>query len=135
MGDLILKLPTDNVMMPVEERDNFLMLFPDEKSPGQDMAAVPMPPQPQPPQQNTMEDTSANVQRRPVKNTQKLKKEVLSLSLFIAVFFILNLPYVKNLIVEYIPMCSKSWIATHLVQAVLFAFILWIVINSEYSRV
>lgn len=129
MGDLILKLPTDNVMMPVEERDNFLMLFPDEKSPAQDMAV------PSQPQQNTMENTSASVQNRHEKNTQKLKKEVLSLSLFIVVFFILNLPYVKKLIVEYIPMCGKSWIATHLVQAVLFAFILWIVINSEYSRV
>jgi hypothetical protein len=124
-----MKLPTDNVMMPVEERDNFLMLFPDEKSPAQDMAV------PSQPQQNTMENTSASVQNRHEKNTQKLKKEVLSLSLFIVVFFILNLPYVKKLIVEYIPMCGKSWIATHLVQAVLFAFILWIVINSEYSRV
>jgi hypothetical protein len=57
------------------------------------------------------------------------------LTLFISVFFILNIPYVKNLIVEYIPMCHKSWIATHLVQAILFAFILWIVVNSEYSRV
>jgi hypothetical protein len=83
-----------------------------------------------------MEQTSSShTQKRQEMTTQKLKKEVLSLTLFIVVFFVLNLPYVKKMIVEYIPMCNKSWIATHLVQAVLFAFILWIVINSEYSRV
>lgn len=131
MGDLIMKLPTDNVVMPSEERENFLMLFPDDNV-IQNNNAVSIP---QPSNNNSMEQTSSNVQKRQEMNTQKLKKEVMSLTLFIAVFFILNLPYVKNMIVEYIPMCNKSWIATHLVQAILFAFILWIVINSEYSRV
>lgn len=131
MGDLIMKLPTDNVVMPSEERENFLMLFPDDNA-TQKNNAVSIP---QPSNNNSMEQTSSNIQKRQEMNTQKLKKEVMSLTLFIAVFFILNLPYVKNMIVEYIPMCNKSWIATHLVQAILFAFILWIVINSEYSRV
>lgn len=131
MGDLIMKLPTDNVVMPSEERENFLMLFPDNNA-TQKNNAVSIP---QPSNNNSMEQTSSNIQKRQEMNTQKLKKEVMSLTLFIAVFFILNLPYVKNMIVEYIPMCNKSWIATHLVQAILFAFILWIVINSEYSRV
>ena len=126
-----MKLPTDNVVMPPEERDNFLMLFPDDNLIQNNNITMPQPSS----MSNTMEQTSSNVQKRQEMNTHKLKKEVMSLSLFIAVFFILNLPYVKNLIVEYIPMCNKSWIATHLVQAILFAFILWIVINSEYSRV
>lgn len=124
-----MKLPTDNVVMPPEERENFLMLFPDEK-PFQNNISMPSQTN-----NNTIEQTSTDVQKRQDLNTRKLKKEVLSLTMFIAVFFVLNLPYVKNLIVEYIPMCHKSWIATHLVQAILFAFILWIVINSEYSRV
>lgn len=131
MGDLIMKLPTDNVVMPSEERENFLMLFPDNNA-TQKNNAVSIP---QPSNNNSMEQTSSNIQKRQEMNTQKLKKEVMNLTLFIAVFFILNLPYVKNMIVEYIPMCNKSWITTHLVQAILFAFILWIVINSEYSRV
>ena len=132
MGDLIMKLPTDNVVMPTEERENFLMLFPDNDATANtnmnNALSIPQP-------SNPMEQTSSDVQKRPEVATQRLKKEVMSLTLFIAVFFILNLPYVKNMIVEYIPMCHKSWIATHLVQAVLFAFILWIVINSEYSRI
>lgn len=131
MGDLIMKLPTDNVVMPPEERDNFLMLFPDDNTIQNNNMTMPQPSM----TNNTMEQTSSHVQKRQEMNTKKLKKEVMSLTLFIAVFFILNLPYVKNMIVEYIPMCHKSWIATHLVQAILFAFILWIVINSEYSRV
>lgn len=130
MGDLIMKLPTDNVVMPSEERENFLMLFPDDNAIANNPVSMP-----QPTNNNSMEQTSSHVQKRQEMNTQKLKKEVMSLTLFIAVFFILNLPYVKNLIVEYIPMCNKSWIVTHLVQAILFAFILWIVVNSEYSRV
>lgn len=130
MGDLIMKLPTDNVVMPSEERENFLMLFPDDNAIANNPVSMP-----QPTNNNSMEQTSSHVQKRQEMNTQKLKKEVMSLTLFIAVFFILNLPYVKNLIVEYIPICNKSWIVTHLVQAILFAFILWIVVNSEYSRV
>lgn len=130
MGDLIIKLPTDNVVMPSEERENFLMLFPDDNTIASNPVSMP-----QPSNNSSMEQTSSHVQKRQEMNTQKLKKEVMSLTLFIAVFFILNLPYVKNMIVEYIPMCNKSWIATHLVQSILFAFILWIVINSEYSRV
>jgi len=116
MGDLIQKLPTDNVVMPPEEKDNFLMLFPDEPH---DLKSSP---------------AQAEKTTNYTSSTQKLKKEVLSLLMFIAIFFILNLPFVKKLIVEYIPFCSKSWIATNLVQAITFAFILWLVINSEYSR-
>lgn len=127
-----MKLPTDNVVMPPEERENFLMLFPDDNSIQNNNITMP---QSSVNTNTTLEQTSSSVQKRQNMNTQKLKKEVMSLTLFIAVFFILNLPYVKNLIVEYIPMCHKSWIATHLVQAILFAFILWIVVNSEYSRI
>lgn len=120
MGDLIQKLPTDNVVMPPDEKDNFLMLFPDESA----LKNNPAPNQAEPPQKTVNYSSS----------TQKLKKEVLSLFMFISIFFILNLPYVKKLIVEYIPLCNKSWIAANLVQAITFAFILWLVINSEYSR-
>ena len=127
-----MKLPTDNVVMPPEERENFLMLFPDDNSIQNNNITMP---QSSVNTNTTLEQTSSSVQKRQNMNTQKLKKEVMSLTLFIAVFFILNLPYVKNLIVEYIPMCHKSWIATHLVQAIIFAFILWIVVNSEYSRI
>ena len=120
MGDLIIKLPTDNVVMPPEERENFLMLFPEE--PYKNENNVPVPTQEQP------------VERKKEKMNHKLKKEVLCLTLFVGVFFVLNLPYIKKLITEYIPLCNKSWIATNLVQSIVFAFVLWIFINSEYSR-
>lgn len=113
MGDLIQKLPTDPILLSQEETETFRMLFPEEQ------AAV-APPQPNKPLPNP---------------PHKLKKEVLTVSLFLLVFFVLNVPYVKTLITEYIPMCHKSWILTNLVQAILFAFILWIVLNAEYSRV
>lgn len=118
-----MKLPTDNVVMPPEEKNHFRMLFPEEKPP-KDNTPLPQPDTTQ---------TSVHVQKQLEQNTQKLKKEVMSLTLFIAVFFILNLPFVKDKIMEYIPFCHKSWIATHLVQSVLFALTLWIVVNSEYS--
>lgn len=114
MGDLIQRLPTDNTPLTAEEKENFNMLFPQEEQCQQ-------PSQPQ------------NQQKQPPP-PQKLKREVFVLFSFVVVFFVLNLPYVKGLIVEYIPMCHKSWVLTHLVQAVVFAFVLWIVINSEYAR-
>jgi uncharacterized protein Smg (DUF494 family) len=124
MGDLIQKLPTDNLVMPTEEKENFLMLFPDEMTiPEEQKVKI---------SENTNTNTNPRIYNGA--STNKLKKEMTSLLLFVAVFFILNLPQVKRLIVEYIPMCNKSWIATNLVQAIVFAFVLWIVINSEYSR-
>lgn len=117
MGDLIQKLPTDNILLTQEERENFIMLFPNEQSSSYQQ------PQPQPLPPN------------PASGPQKLKKEFMSIALFIAVFFLLNMPYIKNLIVEYIPMCNKSWIVANIVQAIVFAFILWIAVNAEYSRV
>ena len=114
MGDMIQKLPTDNIQMPLDERENFMMLFPEEQ------------------QQET-----CNQQQKPTekKDVQQLRKEFISIFLFMVVFFLLNVPYIKNLIVEYIPMCNKSWFLTNLVQSVIFAFILWIIINADYSRV
>lgn len=114
MGDLIQKLPTDNIQLTQEERENFTMLFPNEYQ-----------------QQQPQALSSPKLPNQP----HKLKKEFISIALFIAVFFLLNLPYIKNLIIEYIPMCNKSWILTNMVQAIVFAFILWIAVNAEYSRV
>lgn len=113
MGDLIQRLPTDNTPLTPDEKENFNMLFPKENY--EQLQEQPhTPSQPPPP--------------------QKLKKEVFVLTAFVVVFFVLNLPHVKGLIMEYIPMCHKSWMLTHLVQAIVFAFVLWIVINSEYAR-
>lgn len=113
MGDMIQKLPTDNIQMPKEEAENFVMLFPDQY---QEAAADPSLP-------------------KGKKDSRQLRKEFVSIFLFMAVFFILNIPYIKKLIMEYIPMCSKSWILTNIVQSIIFAFVLWIIINAEYSRV
>lgn len=125
MGDLIQKLPTDNHPMPPEEKENFVMLFPDDK--GSPSVVVPQ------------QQQNQSLQQQPFSSQydqkQKLKKEILTVLMFVVVFFVLNIPQVKNLIVEYIPMCHKSWMITNAVQAVVFAFILWVILNSEYSRV
>lgn len=122
MGDLIQKLPTDSTPLPPDEKQNFIMLFPEETQPNPHVVS---PPQKQQSSFSSCDKTSP----------QKLKKEVLSLFMFILIFFLLNLPFVKQLFVEYIPLCSKSWMFTNLLQAIVFAFVLWIIINSEYSRV
>lgn len=119
MGDIIQKLPIDQIILSHEEKDNFMMLFPEE--------------QPQAPLQPTHARQEKEQQKQP--SLRKIKNEVISLLFFVAVFFVLNIPYVKTLLVEYIPMCSKSWIITNLIQAVIFAFVLWIALNAEYSRV
>lgn len=114
MGDLIHKLPIDDTPVMMEERENFIMLFPEE-------------------------DQSTDVvysNSAPIKNVQnKLKKEVAGIFVFIIVFFLLNLPFVKDIVQEYIPMCNKSWILTNFVQSIIFALVLWIVMNAKYSRV
>jgi hypothetical protein len=112
MGDLIQKLPTDNTPMTVEERENFSMLFP-------------------PTQEQYVQPPATTPLRDPRKN---LKREFFSILMFVVVFFVLNLPYVRGMIEEYIPICNKSWALTNLVQATVFAFILWIVMNSEHAR-
>lgn len=121
MGDLIQKLPTDSVPLQPEEKHNFNMLFPQEEQQQNLNVVLPL-------QKHGVATTTTSTHK-------KLKKEVTSLFLFILVFFLLNVPYVKQLLVEYIPLCNKSWIITNLLQAILFAFILWIIINSDYSRV
>lgn len=123
MGDLIQKLPTDSVPLPPEEKQNFFMLFPpsvQEKPPSNELP--PPPSQPQSLQGNRM-------------TAQKLKKECCSVFLFVLVFFLLNVPYVKQLLMEYIPLCSKSWMITNFLQAIIFALVLWLILNSEYSHV
>lgn len=116
MGDLILKLPTDNVVMPPEERDNFLMLFPEQQREETNVSTTEIPMTPLAPPE------------------KKLKQEIVNVVIFIGIFFILNLPQVRNLLVEYIPMCHKSWILTNLIQAIIFAFSLWLCLNAEYSK-
>lgn len=130
MGDLIQKLPTDSIQLSSEEHQNFFMLFPptEEEQP----QPPPSPPQPAvyPPHQQYLPKEKNNN-----RTTQNLKKECTSVFLFILVFFLLNVPYVKQILVEYIPLCSNSWIITNLLQAIIFALVLWLIINSEYSRV
>ena len=113
MGDLIQKLPTDNVVMPPEERENFVMLFPEQQS----SQATPVLTTPLP------------------THDKKLKQEIVNVVIFVGLFFLLNLPHVRNLLMEYIPMCHKSWILTNLIQAILFAFLLWLCLNAEYSKI
>lgn len=121
MGDLIQKLPTDSMPLPPEEKQNFLMLFPPS------VQEKPMSNELLPQQKPSLQGNRMT--------SHKLKKEFYSVFLFVLVFFLLNVPYVKQLLIEYIPLCSKSWMITNLLQAIIFALVLWLILNSEYSRI
>ena len=127
MGDLIQRLPTDEIQLPNEEQENFALLFGVEEQ---------EPPPRRRQQQQFIEDMPPPSQtaRMGRKNTRHLKREFISVFSFIIVFFILNLPVVKSLIQGYIPLCNKSWIATNVVQSILFGFVMWMVVNFDYSR-
>lgn len=113
MGDLIHKLPTDEIVISGEDKESLLLLFgakeKKEEPPEQDAVATVVLPR-----------------------SGELAREGVLILTYIFCFFIMSLEWVDNLLRVYIPLCKNSWIMRHLVKAVLFALIVWIVVNRVY---
>lgn len=123
MGDLIQRLPTDDIFLPKEEKVNFELLFGDNNGTPQDVRVDIG--------GGGAKTTFHEMHPEPV---VVQKKEVISVLAFFVVFFVMNTPWVVELIHSYIPLCSKSWIATNCVQSLLSACILYFILNFNYSR-
>lgn len=125
MGDLIQRLPTDDIRLPSEEKANFELLFGDTSSDNNVQIDI-GPPEPM----------KKNVRFHEVQpdSVAAQRKEVISVVAFFVVFFVINLPWVVEAIHSYIPLCAKSWVATNGVQSLVAACILYFILNFNYSR-
>jgi len=120
MGDLIHKLPTDEIVISGEDKESLLLLF-GAKEEKQELP-------------KTEPDTEV-VDAAPtviLPRSGELAREGVLILTYILCFFIVSLQWVDDLLQVYIPLCKNSWIVRHLVKAVLFALILWIVVNRVY---
>lgn len=122
MGDLIQRLPMDDIFLPKDERANFQLLFGDEDHS----------------QEQRGTDGNDSDQRQSARDRQEPtalhKKEFISIIAFFVIFFLMNTPWVQQMIQCYIPLCSKSWIATNCVQSLIAAFVLYFILNLNYCR-
>lgn len=114
MGDLIQRLPTDEICLSEEEKHTFTLLF------GKD---------------TNKEKENNDVQViNEIPSIRELRKEIIHLCIFVIVIFIINTPIFIQIVKTYIPLCQNSWVATCLVQAVIASGFIWFIINLSYSK-
>ena len=132
MGDLIRKLPTDDVQLSKEEKENFILLFGEEEEetispPPPIRTATPIPENPKRP---LPVPTTMNPSPAPV----LLKKELFQVAILSGLFFFFNLSLVDSLFQNYIPLCKSSEITRTVIKSVVFGIALWVLINFRYIQ-
>lgn len=128
MGDLIHKLPMDEIQVTIEEKDGLKMLFGNAPPPPAPIppAAPPSPPAasvvaPAPPPETVTESTYS-----------KMSKELMVILLTAGIFFLFSIPMIDGVLNTFIPLCKNSWIVRNSVKAVIFGLIVWIFVNRNY---
>jgi len=134
MGDLIHKLPMDEIQVTIEEKDGLKMLFgnappPPAPIPAPPAAAPPSPPMPPaasvvapaPPPETVTESTYT-----------RMSKELMVILLTAGIFFLFSIPMIDGVLNTFIPLCKNSWIVRNSVKAVIFGLIVWIFVNRNY---
>jgi hypothetical protein len=129
MGDLIHKLPTDEILMSNEEKEGLLLLFGTKEK--QDA-----PPQkPEPPAEAVIQQETVIQQEAIVDNKTGLAREGSVILIYIIFFFLASRNWINHLLETYIPLCKNSWIIRDSLKAVIFALFLWIILNRTYMSI
>ena len=128
MGDLIHKLPMDEIQVTIEEKDGLKMLFGNAPPPPPPPPPAPLPqaqappqPQPQPQAPQPVESTYA-----------KMSREVMVILLMAGIFFLFSIPMIDGILNTFVPLCKNSWIVRNSVKAIVFGLITWIFVNRNY---
>lgn len=135
MGDLIQKLPTDEVQLSREEKQNFKLLFGEEEvqpimPPPPSRLSTPLPERPKRP----LPVPTALSPPTPVSNSFLLKRELFQIVILTVIFFVFQFSFVDNLFQNYVPFCKSSEIIRNVVKALVLAVVMWVLINSKYIR-
>jgi ABC-type uncharacterized transport system permease subunit len=112
MGDLIHKLPTDEILMNSDEKEGLVLLF------GQKDKDAPM--------------TADIPEHITIDKQTALAHEIFLLLLFICLFFLVSLRFIDGLLENYIPFCKNLWIMRNFIKAIIFAIILWVILNRTH---
>jgi hypothetical protein len=139
MGDLIQKLPMDELEISREETDSILLLF--GKKEIQD-ASLPTPSSP------TIRPTSTSTSLPPTQSTPptpptrlstttqppppEIMKELMAILIYSIVVFFFMIPYIDELFVGFIPLCKNSWIIRNAIKAIVTAIIAWMIVNRRH---
>jgi hypothetical protein len=134
MGDLIQKLPMDEIRLSTNEMDGIKMLF------GTTDSQPPPPPPPPPPIQQappvhpTVPATVATAVASPpsTESCRKMSQEVMAILLTSGIFFVFCLPVLDGVLDAFVPLCKNSWIVRTAVKSILFGLIIWIFVNRQY---
>ena len=135
MGDLIHKLPMDEIQVTIEEKDGLKMLFGNAPPPPAPPAPMPPAPMPAPPAAPV---AAPVVPQAPPPETvtestySKMSKELMVILLTAGIFFLFSIPMIDGVLNTFIPLCKNSWIVRNSVKAVIFGLIVWIFVNRNY---
>jgi len=132
MGDLIQKLPMDEIRLSSNEMDGIKMLFgtTDAQSP---------PAQPPPPAAAMPATVVAPAAVAPAvapppstESCRKMSQEVMAILLTSGIFFMFCLPVLDGVLDAFVPLCKNSWIVRTAIKSILFGLIIWIFVNRQY---
>lgn len=134
MGDLIQKLPTDEVQLSREEKQNFKLLFgeeePNQSPPAPIRVSTPLPEHPNRP----LPVPTALSSPTPSTSPFLLKKELCQIGLLVILFFIFQFSFVNNIFQNYVPFCKSSELIRNAIKALVLAIVMWVLINFKYLK-
>lgn len=120
MGDLIHKLPTDEIIPNKDEADGILLLFGNKKKEEEENA---------PPAAAAATSSSDPVIEA---DRPQLAQEAVSIAMYAVCFFVLSLKWIDQIMQDYIPLCKNSWIIRDVLKSAIFGLLLWILLNRTY---
>lgn len=129
MGDLIFQLPTDEIVVSKEDRDNAVLLFGSKKQERIQSAPI---------QESVPPATTIDV---PLPATVaphaylRLRRELTGFVVYMCLFFIAGIPVIDAVLIKFVPLCGKSWIVRAVLKAFLLSLIVWIMNNSRFLKV
>lgn len=127
MGDLIHKLPMDEIQVTIEEKDGLKMLFGNPPSPS------PLPVSPPPSTIASLPQAPAPSSSSPEVSTYvKMSREFMAILLTAGIFFLFSIPMIDGILNTFVPLCKNSWIVRNSVKAIVFGLIIWIFVNRNY---
>ena len=144
MGDLIHKLPMDELDISREETDSIVLLFGKKHCPSEPEPILPPPPSvtttvhesskrmnpATAPTPTPTTSTSTFVSRS--HPSSDIVKEFIAIFTYSVVVFFFTIPYIDELFINFIPFCKNSWIVRNIIKAIVTAIVAWIIVNRHH---
>ena len=138
MGDLIHKLPMDELDISREETDSIVLLFGKQcisEPVVKTMNATTI-------RDNSTTTTTTTTATPTITNTttpmskphasSDIVKEFIAIFTYSVVVFFFTIPYIDELFINFIPFCKNSWIVRNIIKAIVTAIVAWIIVNRHH---